>query len=290
MKTKYQNPAKLFLEHNQVLDFTDILDYVYFLRNQSGLTENPPVNLNAIHKTFGIPFPHKIAMQKQYGALVEIEGVPQIFLKKDDPYFRQRFSQAHELIELLFIELSDEFRFDGLRENIFGGKKENMCQKGAAHLLMPENSFQPKALELGLSFQAGVSISKIYEVSLTAALFRLVDQFPNSGAVILWKMKNKPSEMKRRVPENQFAMPGFNSSAIAQTKLRVEWAYGKFKNIYIPKDKSIPKESLVYQTWNTNNYSSGVEVFPFGKSNTSALVESIPVRIEKERFVLSLVR
>lgn len=290
MSSKYQNPAKLFLKYNNVFELTDVLNYADFLRRESGLSASPPIDLNKIFDRFNLLSPKQAPFTMQQGAIVRINGEPQILLKEDDPLLRQRFTQAHELIEILFDELPGEIRCDRQKENIFGNYKESICQTAAAHLLMPQRSFRPKAIELGLSFQSAKILANEYNVSLTAALFRLVDQYEHSCAVILWKLKNKPKEIQRKIPKKQMTLPGFAAKAIAEPKLRVEWVYGNYLNVFIPKDKSIDEDSSVYQCWNTKQFSSGEEILSFGRFTRKAWVENSSIHNNGENFVLSLIR
>lgn len=221
-------------------ELTDVIEYTKFLLIESNISDKPPIDLNKIHERFGIPYPQEAPLPNQQGVLVEINGFPQILLKDGDHYVRQRFTQAHELIELLLKNQSRNWKFNGENNTIFGNNKERICQIGAAHLLMPQNSFRPKVLSYGISLNTGKKLAELYEVSLTAALFRIVDQYPNSGAVLLCRLKNKPTEISNKITDEQMALPGFKFSSLPPKKLRIKWVYGKYKNQFIPNNKSIP--------------------------------------------------
>lgn len=191
---------------------------------------------------------------------------------------------------MLFTELPGEIRMDRLKETIFGNKKERICQAGAANLLMPQKSFLPAAQQNGISLQTATLLVRQFEVSMMASLFRIADLFPNQVAIILWKMKNKPIELKKEVPENQISMPGFSTRSLPSPKLRVEWAYGEFMNIFIPQEKSIPEDSSVYRAWERSQITVDEEILPFGKRRVKGLFENIPISINDESRILSLVR
>lgn len=287
----YENPAHKFIEkHGKVTDLSDLVNYADFLRQESGISDKPPIDLNSIYRRFGMPIPQHAPLKNQQGTIIHTnDGLPQILIKADDPEYRQRFTQAHELMELLFLETPSEINMGRLKETIFRGAKERVCQFGAAHLLMPQRSFQPQALALGLSFQSAEELGRTFRVSGMASLFRLVDQYENEAALILWRMKNKPTELREEISDRQFQIPGFQGSFLAKPKLRVEWSYGSVRRVFIPKDKSISEDSSAYKTWYTGNYSLATETFPFGKLRSKVVFENKTSAIDGETSVLSLI-
>jgi hypothetical protein len=287
---EYENPAKLFLEHHWVDTIDDIVAYADFLRSESGVDAAPPIDLLRIITRFGMHAPLYAQLHQQQGLIVPYHGIPQIIINGTDKPTRQRFTQAHELIELLFLELPGDFRIDRLKSSIFGTKKEKICQIGAANLLMPEESFKFKGYQMGISFQTAELLADEYKVSLIASLLRLADVFSNKAAVVLWKMKNKPSELKKEISSEQFIMPGFDATALPSPKLRVEWCYGKFNNHFIPDDKSIPWDSSVYCAWESGTYTEGEEIIPFPRYNHNVIIENKPISINDEKLILSLIR
>lgn len=287
---EFENPAKLFLENHSVTSLADVIAYTDFLLEESGLSSDPPIKMENIINRFGLPTPQFIHLPHQQGATVNFPDSPQIIVHSGDPTSRQKYSTAHELVELLFLELPGEIRPDRLKENIFGKKKELICQKAAANLLMPTDSFHPRAMQLGLSFQSAELLADEYGVSLMASICRITDMYPKQCLFILWQSRNKPSELKKRIPETQIELPGFNPTKLPEPKLRVAWRYGNYKGRFMPIDKSIPEDSSVYIAWENNQYSSGAEIIPFGSYNVKAFIESKPIMINDEKYVLSLVR
>lgn len=101
----YTNPGKLFIQRFGLVECAeDVMRYVGFLRDEAGISAEPPIDLAPIHSRFGIPLP-------KYAPLPDLQGIllnPDhglILIKEDDPAARQRFTAAHELIELLFSAL-----------------------------------------------------------------------------------------------------------------------------------------------------------------------------------------
>ena len=286
----YENPAKLFLKNHSIESLTDVIAYTNFLREESGITSEPPIDLQIIMNRFSINRPETVQLPKQQGTTVTFNGSPQIIIHAGDIVTRQKFSTAHELIELLFSELPGNIRPDRVKENIFGKDKEQICQMAAANLIMPEQSFRPRSTRLGLAFKSAETLAEEYEVSLMAALSRLVDMYPNQSIMVLWQIKNKPAELKNKIPENQIKLPGLLPNNLPMKKIRVSWTHGRYKNYFLPLNKSIPEDSSIYNAWNTDQFVSGEEIIPFGSYNVKVFVESKPVNIKGEKHILSLIR
>ena len=286
----FTNPAQLFLQHHSVTSLDDIVAYTDFLRHQVGVGAKPPIELSKIYTHFGIAPPNYAPLPNQQGLTIFNRGVPTIIVNEADKETRQRFTQAHELIEILFSELPGDIRMDRLKENIFGTRKERICQLGAANLLMPAESYFPKASQMGVSFHTAELLASEFEVSLIAALFRIADLFPNLAAVVLWKMKNKPSELDKRMPKEQIQLPGFAGTSLPSPKLRVEWSYGKVYNTFIPDHKSVDPTSSVYLAWESGQFTICEESSPFGRYSRPIKLENKPVIINNEKCVLSLIR
>ncbi len=94
------HPGHLFIrEHGPFRNEDDIVSYADFLRTMAGLTDQPPIDLTQIHQRFGIPAPLLAPLQDQQGLLFDSEtGI--MLIKEDDPITRQRFTNAHELMEM----------------------------------------------------------------------------------------------------------------------------------------------------------------------------------------------
>ena len=285
----YQNPAKLFLAKHNVVSLSDVIKYTIFLRESAGINASPPVDLLKIYDHFGIPRPKLVTLPGQEGATVFNSDKPQILIHQGDKLTRRRFTEAHELIEFLIHELPGGFRADWLKETIFGTNKERICQAGAANLLMPKETFLPETRRLGVSFETGKQLAVLYQVSLIAALFRIADLFPGQAVVVMWRMKNSKTELKRKVPEHQISMFPKRPPDLSVQKLRVEWAYGEYRDCFIPRNKSIPIDSSVYTALGSGEYTSGEEIIPFGRG-LKGYLENLPISIGEERHVLTFIR
>lgn len=283
----FQDPAEQFLANHKVTSKGDVITYTNYLRQEAGLDASPPTDLEVIYGHFNIPLPQKASLPNQEGLTIFDGRAPQILVNEDDPASRQRYTEAHELIEFLFHKLPGDFRMDRVKQNVFGKKKETICQAGAAHLLMPEKSYSFYCQKWGLSLNTGKRLADLFQVSLMAALFRMADLHKGWAAVILWCMKNKPVELENEVPSQQLSFLANPPAALPPPKLRVEWSYGEYKNAFIPKDKSIPEDSSVYQAWQNKQNTSSEELLPFGKG-VKGYLENLPLAFGGERYILTL--
>lgn len=285
----YVNPGKLYVERfGEVTTSEDVLRYAHFLLEASGLDGTPPIDLAKIYKKFDIPNPKQAALKDQQGLLLNPErGI--ILIKEDDPAARQRFTAGHELMELLFAALSVGTGWAARQTGVFKlPTKERLCNEGSAELLMPRATFLPRLQQLGVSFASARQLATDFHVSMTAAAVHMVRVAPGRHALILWRMKNKPSEIRGKVSPNQLSLWG-QTVTIPPKKLRIEWAFNGPNVPYIPTDKSAPDASFMSNAWLSNNSTIGEDVMSLGTTNGVFRSENRPFESQQgERMVLSL--
>lgn len=272
----YQHPGRAFLSrYGKLQGEDDVFRYVDFLRQESGLSDEPPIALTRIYQYFGIPDPLRAPLDEQQGILVDSNtGI--ILIKEDDPIVRQRFTEGHELMELLF-DAQERASKDSFLPNWTEQYKERLCDQGAAELLMPRSSFVPKLNQLGISLKTGRSLATLYQTSLLATLVRMLQHGVGNCALVMWHCALKPSETKQR-------------TANPQKKLRVSWRIQTqdWTGGFIPKDKSIPHDSLISQAYISGQPQSGAETIHLGCGTIPCRVEAMPMRMGDRAYVLSL--
>ncbi|MBD2183906.1 ImmA/IrrE family metallo-endopeptidase [Planktothrix sp. FACHB-1355] len=277
----YRHPGEAFLaRYGAVRSEEDVWRYVEFLRSESGLSDAPPIDLECIYRHFGIPTPLRAPLDEQQGILVDSRtGI--ILIKENDPIVRQRFTEGHELMELLF-DAQEQGRFC---PNWSGDRKERLCDRGAADLLMPESSFLPRMKDLGISLASGRSLAKLYQTSLLATLVRMMQQGSGNYALVMWHCALKPKEVK--------GLSGLSSLLPQpQKKLRVWWRTQTkdWHGGFIPKDKSIPHNSLISYAYVSGQPYNGMEMIHLGWGFINCFVEAMPIQIGDKYCVLSLLR
>lgn len=290
----FEHPGQLYFRKKKRIEtIDDILEYSDFLRAEAGVDGTLPVNLKAIFDHFGIPEPKPRPLPNLQGLLVDPErGL--IVVNSNDPILRQKFTKAHELAELLFSQLPSSLNILG-QPNRPGGfnenTKESLCDWTAANLLMPPQFIENHITRYDITFESARIVASTCDVSLTAALVQLVRTGSNCHYVVLWRLKNKPTELKNKNSENQLVFEGFGVPAQnPPKKLRVEWVLSSPNSGYIPKDKSVDNGSLIFKAWESGDFTSGTEKLAFdSRSSFWYHTENLPFEIENEQLVLSLV-
>ena len=290
----YVSPGRLYLEKQKTVEtFDDVLRYAEFLRSEAGLNGILPVDLGKIFKHFQIPETLTAPLPQQQGLLLDANrGI--IVINSNDPEKRQKFTTAHELVEMLFKALPqgkdlgrgwELKRPGGFKENT----KEFLCNWTAANLLMPPPFIENEIKKLGVTFDCARSVAEKCEVSLSAALVQVARNSQRQHLVVLWRMKNKPTEINNTNNASQMTMFGVQNIAPAK-KLRVEWCLGGVNSPYVPKDKSVENSSLIYQAWETNRFTSGRVNISLDNRNASWFsCENLPFTTDGKRYVISLI-
>ena len=143
---------------------------------------------------------------------------------------------------------------------------------------MPPVYVDNKIKQLGSNFVCARTISGECEISLSAALIQIARISPRKHSVVLWTMKNKPSEKKKQVPIAQLGLFDDHRPQPAM-KLRVEWSMGSENASFIPKDKSVEETSLVFKAWQTGTFTLGKERLCLdGKKLSWYQTENLPIK------------
>ena len=286
----YINPAELFIDEygfNQSPE--DICAYAEYLLRESNAATTLPVDLDRIYKRFNMPKPIRRSLDDVQGLLAS-EAYGMVIVNENDPPARQRFTEAHELMEYVFKPLHVRRSWNGQRVgNLPQNKKEQLCNLGAAELLMPKQLFIDQVRGRKVGFEAARDLTSIFHVSLTAALVRMVRLSHEPYAVVLFRHKHKPSELKemQRTPTQMNLLD--EEPAQPSKKLRVEWAIGNGTNVFMPQDKSVDSGTKIYRAWQDSTFTEGVDVLELGRHVGRFRCESMPFTVNDERLVLSLI-
>ena len=291
MKTiEIQHPGRVFIARfGPLKDVDDVVRYADFLRDESGLSDEPPVDLAAILRRFGMPPPLYASLPGQQAVLLD-DGIGLMLINEDDPVTRQRFSQAHELMECVFVA-HEESKDEGHRAARFRDRvKEDLCEQGAAALLLPRSSFLREVARLGVSLDAASNLASLYQASLLATLFQMVRYAPGAHALVVWRLALKPEQERRLPPPEQLPMFGPELVPSPQKELRVWWATctAGQPNGFIPKHKSIPRESLIFQAYGTPSLLAAEEFVNLGRVRGICFLEAKRIRVGEEDCVVSL--
>ena len=281
-------PGRLFVERYGVVEsIQGVMRYVAFLRNESNLGTARPIDLGKIYRRFDLPEPELGPLDQQALLLDPEAGL--ILLKEDDPRVRQRFSEAHELIEMLISALPTGQGWKARQHGIFKPKaKEDICNAAAAELLMPRNAFMPLLHHAGASFETARQLARKFWVSTTASLKRVAELANGCHAVVLWQIANKPSEIKHRVPASQASFLDVPANDLPPKQLRVGWAFKRPLEPIIPTHKSVPEDSAIYRAWQGVTFTSGTDRLDLGPIRGIIRSENYAFAVPEDTLVLSL--
>ncbi|MDJ0708515.1 MAG: ImmA/IrrE family metallo-endopeptidase [Leptolyngbyaceae cyanobacterium MO_188.B28] len=274
----YRHPGHAFLSGYDCPEAADlVMPYVSFLRSEAGLSDDPPIDLAAIYRHFGMPEPRRAPLVDQQGILVD-GNAGLILIKEDDPVVRQRFTEGHELMELLFD--AQEQVLDGQQPGCRGVEKERWCDRGAAELLMPGSSFAPRVRELGMSLQTGQTLANLYTTSLIATLLHMIQHTSGSHALVMWRKAHSRRDLAG-IDANKPLPP---------KKLRVWWrsCSPSWTGGFIPKNKSIAQRSLIAKTYKIRQSHTGSEQINLGYHSIHCDTETMPIQIGDQFCVLSI--
>ncbi len=286
------HPGRLFIErHGTVKSEDDVYRYVEFLRLEAGIVGQIPVSMDAIFYRFGIRPKFAPLPPNQQGLLLDPErGL--VIINDKDPARRQRFTQAHEMVEFLFdalppSQIAGLSHKGGFRERT----KERLCNQAGANLLMPPGEIHSRLQIHSAGIDCAGRIADEFDVSLMAALVQVSRCAESQWAVVFWGMKNKPEEIKKAVPKDQSSFLLALPDAVPPPKLRVEWAISNSQQFFIPTHKSVDETTQIFLAWQSNIVTKGQELLVLdGRQAILYYSENLPFDLGGERKVISLIQ
>ena len=279
----YRHPGQLFIEqHGSLQDRHRAVDYVTryadFLRQEAQL-HTPPIDLDTLYRHFHMPTPYRAPLVDQQGILVDGEA-GLILIKEDDPRARQRFTEGHELMELLFDAHNQLATAQADVPTWQGPKKEQWCDRGSAELLMPHTSFSMSLMELGISLKTARTLSQHYRTSFMSTLLHMMEYGTGSHAVVMWRWAVSQKDQKE---SDRTGAPAKPKMRVWWCKCSKDWAGG-----FIPKNKSISRPSCIIDTAMRQQSQHVVEQFTFEKMPITCRAETLPLPMAANVCVLSL--
>lgn len=277
----YQHPGHAFIAQQGPLQRgADVERYGDFLLSAAGLSHEPPVDLEQIYRHFGMPLPCRAPLIEQQGILVDGDrGL--ILIKADDPAVRQRFTEGHELLELLFEAQAQQ----ATGWQVQGDRKERLCDRGAAALLMPQASFAPRLTNLGVSITTAKTLAQDYRVSLLATLVRMMQLGEGAHCLVVWRLG--------------WATAAEKSAGTLPPQLRVWWRSPTpaWQAPLPAANQGVVEGSVVAIAQRMDQFLTGTESWPEpallqpeppASTPLRCSVEAMPLKIGKRRCVVSL--
>jgi hypothetical protein len=156
-------------------------------------------------------------------------------IRETDPAERQHFTEAHELIHPAFPGFTTEgrYRLDATMERSAENKEEEfLCDFGAAALLMPRDLVEDEyVVRNGLT--DAERLSRDAEVSVEAAANRLIALADEPCVLLCMTWSHKPADR-----------PALRKGSDVPKALRVSYALTSHIDLYVPKFKSAPEDSV----------------------------------------------
>ena len=193
--------------------------------DELGITE-PPTDVEMVASWLGIDgvvVDHDLPAS---GCLLQRDdGVFEIRVKASDPITRQRFTIGHECAHTFFpgYATRPQHRCSPREQPTDRRGIEGLCDIAASEILLPSRLFSPDAGEGAFGFTGLEDLAHRYKASLEATARRYVDARPESTALLLLSVRQKPSEQESLTP----------------AKLRVDYAHRRGDWPYFLPSKSV---------------------------------------------------
>lgn len=230
------SPAEDFLRGYDIVDHQSLFrDYSRFLLEVSDI-KVLPIDLDRIRQRFGLQ--RREAHLEQRGFLL----AKTIFVNSDDIDTVKRFTEAHELMELLVLALESHLRYK-VSHLV---KKEQLCEYGAAELLMPTHLIKPVISKVGYGLSGAKQLANCCETSLSAAMRKILTLDYSPQIFTLLKENFKKSQV---VPSltGQGVLWGEPEDWNPEPELRVwkRWSSPQTKP-YLCINESFSRNTLAY--------------------------------------------
>lgn len=173
------------------------------------------------------------------------------------PLVRQNFSISHEILHTLFPDGYEMIRYRQRDRNRFDPDREleQLCDIGAAEILLPADDFASDLAVFGCTLEAVSALRERYQASREAVVRRMVQLGPGETAAVFLEYRLKPSE---NAAMRQLSFRGMENTP--QPKLRIAYAVPSERfTVFLPPHKSIPDDSCVYRALESGEVESAEE-------------------------------
>jgi IrrE N-terminal-like domain len=168
-----------------------------------------------------------------------------IIFDKSQPETRQNFSISHEICHTLFPDGYEVVRNRYEHRESFDPDREleQLCDIGAAEILLPERDFRTDIARVGFGLGAVPVLRDRYQASREAIIRRMVQLHDAASVAVFLEYRLKPSE-KAALPQLSL----ITSDAEIRPKLRIAYTVASpHFSVFLPPDKSVPDTSCVYR-------------------------------------------
>ena len=156
--------------------------------------------------------------------------------------------------------------------------------------MLPLSSFLLSVDIVGISLEAASKLANEYQASWLATLFRMVRHGPGAHTMVVWRHALKPVEKRNLPPAEQLPLLPVELVPEPQKEMRVWWATSTngLPNTFVPPHKSVPRDSLIFQAFDTGLPQGGEELVSLGQIRGTCHVEARRIQVGDELCVVSL--
>lgn len=281
------NPAELFLDNFRPRESITLQEFIenyvqYVLVSADAYTF--PVDLEKVFRRYDLSL-RKVPLVGQRGAVTEDL---RIFVNSSDPSEVRKYSQGHELMEILITAIKDHdaYWLDETQIVDLFDNKEDWCEKGAAEFVMPMVLFYPLVQEYGISLESAFALSQKGRVSLIATIRQMIKTDLRVCALVFWHFAHKPSD---DIPSSRAQLTFWNMDP--PKKLRVRNAHCSEEIGYVRQHKSIEFDTNIGKALSSPSglVFRGYDYLEITSKHGSYWVEAMPTKYTGEDGVLSLI-
>jgi hypothetical protein len=225
------------------------------LVDDSGIKAPPidPVHLAALQGIRRIIVSRRLGVS---GELIRDGDELTIRLNGLESVERRNFSCCHEIAHALVLSFQPAAAQAGMRAITCtrASVEEDICDRAAAEMLMPEKFFKPAAIGLEPTIASLVALSKRFASSIEATMVRL-------GQIRIWPVV--------------FIVWKFRTRLGSSPKLRVAWSVRPADSrCFIPRHASADLNSGIYATFSTSLSTCESDTLNLGSLRGSYLIEN----------------
>lgn len=286
--TRFKNPAEPFLRRTRASRAEDLARaYADYLLHEADAYQLP-VDIDRIFQHFQLPMPVKAALASQRGLTT---SDLRVLLNASDPRTVQKFTAAHELLEMLFFAVKEGGADEWMDDRLFldlTERKERLCDIGAAEVVMPLALFR-REVPRPAAMPWIQELASRCELSLTATIWRVLETDLVPAVLVVSHCAHKPREFVPSVA-GQFNLFGPPEAIDPPKKLRILRVFtAPSCSLYVPQHKSITADSSIQHCFDEGIAVSAVDTLDIPGLSGTCWVESLPVTVGGERQVISLV-
>jgi len=191
---------------------------------------------------------------------------------------RRNFSICHEIAHTFF---PDCYKIAHQRKSDPGkygpeSEVEQLCQIGAAELLMPVSDFMDDLRRVRFSMRSVKELSTRYTASREAVLRRMVQLGDRPAALVFFSLRLSPNEQK--ATKRPRLLKDLDNPA---PKMRILYAVSSPNfPVYLPPHKSVPNKSCVYSAVEADKVVAQRECWElngFGEWQVEAMALPVPI-------------